>query len=78
MTMMYGLPATVALAAAPVLVRVTLVTVSALTRPTTLKSVGRAGRVERDRVAVGLGLVLGADRELGLVDRQAAVLVVIS
>ena len=38
MTMLYGLPATVALAAAPVLVRVTLVTVSALTRPTTLKS----------------------------------------
>ena len=38
MTMMYGLTATVALAAAPALVRVTLVTVSALTRPTTLKS----------------------------------------
>ena len=37
MTIGYGLPATLALAAAPVLLRVTLVTASALTRPTTSK-----------------------------------------
>ena len=35
----YGLPATVAVAAAPAEARLTLATVSPLTRPTTLKSV---------------------------------------
>ena len=37
MTIVYGLPATLALAVAPVLLRVTLATASALTRPTTAK-----------------------------------------
>ena len=36
----YGLPATVAVAAAPAELRLTLVTVSPLTRPLTLKSPG--------------------------------------
>ena len=57
MTMVYGLPATVALAAAPALVRVTLVTVSALTRPTTLKSADGLVVSNTNGRAVGLGLV---------------------